>query len=179
MDLDLAPAPVLTTDRFTLWKPRAGDLDALCTLVDDPDTQRFLGAVPPDRKAQAERLLRNAGSWALYNYGSFLVRPAGSEAVIGTCGVFHSFRGFGKGLDDVPEAGWIIRRDWWGKGVASEVMCKVLGWFDDAHGKQRIACMIEQGNLASERVAQKLGFTRYGDHAVEDGALLWLYQRLP
>ena len=173
--------PVLTTDRFELWKPAAGDLDDLVHLLAGEDMTRFLGPARPTVLSQSERLLRNAGSWALYDHGIFYVRPRGESGIIGSCGVFHSWRGFGKGMDDVAEAGWIVRQDWWGKGVAGEVMRAVIPWFDDTQGCQRIACMIEAGNTASERLAAALGFVWYDSHEPEDGerTVINLFERLP
>lgn len=162
--------PLILTDRFELWRPAATDLPGLCRLLEDEETRRFLGPSREGEAAQFERLLRNAGSWMLYGYGTFAVRPHGSREIVATCGVFHSWRGYGadQGMDDVPEAGWIVRRDWCRKGVAMEIMTAALDWFDTEHGPARIACMIEEGNIASERVAARLGFVRYGDHRIED-----------
>ncbi|MCJ2179825.1 GNAT family N-acetyltransferase [Novosphingobium album (ex Hu et al. 2023)] len=173
--------PILATERFELWTPAAGDLDDLVHLLSGEDMTRFLGPARPTVLSQSERLLRNAGSWALYGYGIFYVRPRGESGIIGSCGVFHSWRGFGKGMDDVPEAGWIVRQDWWGKGVAGEVMRAVMPWFDETQGRQRVACMIEAGNTASERLAAALGFVQYDSHVPEDGerTVINLFQRLP
>lgn len=169
--------PLLQTERFDLWHPVAADLDSLCALIADEETRRFLG--PVDRSSphgQFERLMRNAGSWAIYGYGTFMVRPRGETDMIAGCGVFHSWRGFGKGMDDVPEAGWVVRRDWWGKGLASEVMTAAISWFDRQHSPRRITCMIEEGNVASERVASRLGFVLYDTHQSDDVELR-LYER--
>jgi RimJ/RimL family protein N-acetyltransferase len=171
---------VLTTERLELSPPAVGDLDGLIQLVADEETRRFLGPTAPNAKSQADRLLRNAGSWALYGYGAFMVRPRGEAQIIGNCGIFHSWRGFGQGMDDVPEAGWIIHRDAWGQGIAGEAMRAVLDWFDAAHGRRRVACMIEEGNAASERMAAKLGFVRYGRQESEEGeGAINLFERLP
>lgn len=180
----MSAAPTLVTERFDLWKPRAGDLPDLCRLVADEETRRYLGHAGRDEKSQWERLMRNAGSWALHGYGTFMVRPRGGEDLIATCGVFHSWRGFGAeiGMDDVPEAGWIVRRDTWGHGVAGEVMAAILEWFDREIGTRRIACMIEEGNAASQRVAARLGFTHYRDFEATDTGekvALKLYERVP
>lgn len=173
--------PFLKTERFELWKPAAGDLEGLCRLIGDEETRRFLGPASPDPMEQFNRLGRNAGSWALYGYGSFYVRRPGEPELLGNCGVFHSWRGFGKGMDDTPEAGWIVRQDCWGQGLAQEVMRAAIAWFDETHGPRRIACMIEEGNKGSERVAAALGFVSYGRHEPEDGrgAPINLYERLP
>ncbi|SFF92018.1 Protein N-acetyltransferase, RimJ/RimL family [Novosphingobium sp. CF614] len=174
-------APFLTTARFDLWKPAADDLHGLVRLLEGEDMTRFLGPARADPFSQFERLLRNAGSWALHGYGIFYVRPRGEAEIIASCGVFHSWRGFGKGMDDVAEAGWIVRQDHWGRGVAGEVMRAVLPWFDETRGKRRIACMIEAGNVASERLAAALGFVWYDSQVAEDDerAVLNLFERLP
>jgi RimJ/RimL family protein N-acetyltransferase len=162
--------PVLVTPRCELWRPQRGDLAGLCRLISDEETRRFLGPSRQGEAAQFERLTRNAGCWALYGYGTFIVRPRGEDEVIASCGVFHSWRGYGAdaGMDDVPEAGWIVRADRWGQGLAGEIMTPALDWFDRTHGRQRIACMIEPGNTASEKLAARLGFVPCGVHRIEE-----------
>jgi len=177
----VSDGPFLLTERFELWKPVAGDLPGLVELIAAPEMRQFLGPARAEAPSQFERLMRSAGGWMLYGYGALFVRERGKPDLIGNCGVFQSWRGFGKGLDDVPEAGWIVRQDWWGKGVAGEVMQAVLEWFDAAHGPRRIACMIEEGNDASERLAARLGFVPYDSHQDEDGdrVVLNLFERVP
>lgn len=172
--------PVLTTVRYELWQPQVGDLADLFELTRDEETRRFLGGFTPTEMDSFTRLTRNAGSWALWGYGTFMVRAKSDRRIIGNCGVFRSHRGFGaeQGLDNVPEAGWIVHRDAWGQGLASEVMNAALAWFDATHGRQRIACMIEQGHAASEAIAMKLGFVRYGQQVPETGAPLGLWERV-
>ena len=177
-------APLLTTDRFEIWRPRASDRAALFDLVSPEETRRFLGGQPTTERDEAMRLWRSAGSWALYGYGLFVCREHGRGEVVGTGGVFRSWRCFapekdGLGLDDVPEAGWIIDQRWWGQRVASETMRAILAWFDETHGRQRIACMIEEGHHASLRLAHALGFEAYAVHQPDDGARpLVLLERL-
>ena len=172
-------APLLTTVRFELWQPALRDLPDLYALTLDDETRRFLGSFVPSEMDAFNRLHRNAGSWALHGYGTFMVRPRGQDRIIANCGVFRSHRGFGQGLDNVAEAGWIVHKDHWGQGVAGEVMAAALAWFDATHGRQRIACMIEEGHGASDALAGKLGFVRYGRHQGETGPALVLYERLP
>jgi RimJ/RimL family protein N-acetyltransferase len=171
-------SPLLCTERFELWQPQAGDLEGMSQLIADEETRRFLGPMSAAPKDQFERLLRDAGGWALYGYATFLVRLKDERQIIGKCGVFRSWRDK-PGLNDGPEAGWIVRRDWWSKGVASEVMRAAMDWFDAAHGRQRIGCMIEEGNTASERLAASLGFVEYGREGIEgEERALVFYERM-
>jgi RimJ/RimL family protein N-acetyltransferase len=169
--------PFLSSERLEFWKPQISDLDDLVALVDNEDTRRFLGPTRATPASQFERLMRNAGGWSLYGYGIFSVRLPGHPRIAASCGIFHSLRGFGNGLDDVPEGGWVVRRDLWGQGLASEAMAAALAWFDTVHGPRRIACMIDAGNTASERVAAKLRFVRYDKHVDENGITINLYER--
>ncbi len=171
-------APLLVTDRLELWQPAPPDLPDLYALTLDDETRRFLGSFVPSEMDAFNRLYRNAGSWALRGYGTFMVRLRGASRIIANCGVFRSHRGFGQGLDDVPEAGWIVHRDHWGQGIAREAMEAALAWFDDSHGRQRVACMIEEGHAASDALAIKLGFSRYARCEQDNGTVLVLYERV-
>lgn len=170
--------PVLVTERLELWQPRVGDLEGLNAINTDPRTLAFLGTWSPSMSDSAARLLRNAGSWSLYGYGVFMLRNRGAPQIVGTCGVFHSWRGFGQGMDDTPEAGWIVHPDHWGQGIAGEAMRAALPWFDATHGQRRIACMIEEGHTVSDALAGKLGFLPYGRHQTEgEHKAVILYER--
>ena len=170
-------APVIVTRRLELWRPEAGDRRGLRALIEPGEVRRFLGGMEPDDHDVFMRLLRNAGSWALYGYGTFIVRERGEEAIVGNCGVFHSWRGFGRGLDDVAEAGWIVAKSAWGKGYALEAMEAALAWFEREHGAAPTLCMIEQGHHASEAVAAKLGYTACDRYEEKDERPLIVYRR--
>ncbi len=162
--------PEISTERLDLWRPAARDHTALIDLLADDEVRRHLGSRPTSPVEEFNRLCRNAGSWALFGYGTFVCRARGTDDVLGICGVFHSWRGFGQGLDDTAEIGWIFARKTWGKGIATEAARASLAWFDAAFPGRRVACMINDTNLASLAVADKLGFVRYGaqeDHGVE------------
>ncbi len=174
----IAAAPIITTQRLELWQPVAADLAELHALTQGDEMRRFLGNHTPSKADSFARLMRNAGSWALHGYGSFMVRRRGEAQIIGNCGIFRSLRGFGKGLDDVPEAGWIIDRSAWGQGLAKEAMRASLAWFEATHDPQRIACMIEEDHAVSDALAVALGFVPYDRHVLEDGATVILYERV-
>jgi len=169
-------APLLVTERLELWVPAQADIWPMHAIVTHPVTGRFLGSssAPADHFL---RFSRNAGSWLLYGYGSFMVRERGCTELIGNCGVFHSFRGLGEDFDDTPEAGWILHSDHTGKGLAHEAMAAALAWFEREHGHRRIVAMIAPGNAASIGLAGRLGFTFLRDAALPDGEAVHLFER--
>lgn len=168
--------PVLTTARLELWRPAADDLADLHAMMQSETTRQFLGTWEPGMADMHARLLRNAGSWTLYGYGTFMVRERGAGRIVGNCGVFHSWRGLGADFDDQPEAGWIIAEDRAGRGYAREAMEAALGWFDREHGLSRTVCMIECANAPSIRLAGHLGFGPLRD-ALFGGAPVLLFER--
>lgn len=172
----MTDTPLLVTKRLELWKPAIRDHRSLFALTEDAETRRFLGDRPASMQDSFERVQRNAGGWALHGYGTFMVRLKGEGDIVCTCGVFRSWRSK-PGLDDVPEAGWIVHRDHWRKGIASEAMRAIMEWFDRVHGAQRIGCMIEADNAPSERLAAAMGFVEYLREE-EDERTVVLYERL-
>jgi RimJ/RimL family protein N-acetyltransferase len=169
-------SPVAVTGRLELWQPRRDDLLAMYEIVSHADTGRHLGP----RHGMADhfqRFSRNAGSWLLYGYGGFMVRARGSADVLGNCGIFHSWRGVGEDFDDKPEAGWILRHDQVGRGLAREAMEAALAWFEREHGAREIVCMISPGNASSMRLAGRLGFIPTRETALPDGESVQLFAR--
>lgn len=174
----VAAGPVLHTDRLELRLPTAADMAAMMAIVSHPETSRYLGVVD-GAPGNFARFTRNAGSWLLYGYGSFMVRRQDTGELIGNCGIFHSLRGLGADFDDLPEAGWILRHDHAGQGYAREAMEAVFGWFEHTQGPRRIVAIVEPGNSASLRLATKLGFTPMREDVLPDGADVRLLERLP
>tara|TARA_A100001391_G_scaffold101953_4_gene67858 strand:- start:38091 stop:38615 length:525 start_codon:yes stop_codon:yes gene_type:complete len=170
--------PVIETERLVLRAPTADDIAAMHAIVSAPETGRFLG-LADNPATHFERFARNAGSWMLYGYGSFMARLHGSEELIGSVGLFHSWRGLGADFDNSAEAGWILHRDHAGQGLAAEAMRAILGWFDATHGPRRIVCMIGVGNTASMRLAAKLGFSELREAELPDGDRVTLLERHP
>lgn len=171
-------APIITTDRLELWQPQASDLPGLAALVAPDAVRRHLGNQPPTMANSFARLVRNAGSWALYGYGNFIVRERGLRDVVGACGAFHSWRGF-DGFDDVAEVGWVFAEPVWGRGYATEAGAAALAWFDRVHGPRAIACMIDADNHASHKVAARLGFVAYDQHDFEGEPVVLLLRGAP
>lgn len=172
---------VFETERLRMRKPVADDIDRLFQLTAPEEMRVFLAMPELSPADNFNRLLRNAGSWTLFGYGIAMVEEKESGAFVGTCGIFRADRGHGDDFN-IPEAGWIIGREHWGKGYATEAMEGAISWFEGEFGKQPLGCMIEFGNVASDKVARKLGFKIYREVENEEGddrAHLVLYKREP
>ena len=170
-------APLVVTERLELWLPAKDDIAAMHAIVADPATHRFLPS--PQRADHHQRFCRNAGSWMLYGYGAFMLRERGAGELIGNAGVFHTVRGLGTDFDDMPEAGWVLRANATGRGLAREAMTAALAWFEREHGPRRTVCMVSPDNAPSLALADRLGFTPMREAPLPDGHAVRLYERLP
>jgi RimJ/RimL family protein N-acetyltransferase len=130
-----------------------------------------------DEEAAWARLLRWIGHWQVFGFGPFLVQDIVSGAVCGEVGLGWFRRGHGADFDTDPEAMWRIGNDFQGRGLALEAAVAALGWADREVDHVRSVCMIDPTNLASVRLAERLGFAEFARrdyHGVE----LVLFERV-
>ena len=151
-----SPAPTLTTERLTLRGHHPDDLDALAAMWADPRVYAMIGGKPRPREEVWIRLLRSVGCWTMFGYGAWVVCDRMTGQVLGDIGLLESRRAITPELT-VPEAGWTLVPAAHGQGYASEAMRAVLGWAD-GQGLTRTCCIIDPGNGASIRLAEKLGY---------------------
>jgi len=167
--------PTLQTDRLILRPHGVADYPACCALWADADVVRHIGGSPQDAQAVWFRLLRYAGMWSLLGYGMWVMEDRATGTLIGEAGLLSAARGLPE-LEGVPEAGWVLGPQAWGRGLATEAMTAVLGWADANLDAAKIRCIIGPDNGASIKVAGKLGFAEFGD-AMLAGKAIRLFDR--
>lgn len=147
--------PELVSERLLLrgWMP--ADADALRRIYADPETMRYIGdgaTMPPERAWHAVAFL--LGHWALRGYGMWAVTDRSTGEVLGRVGLHNP-----EGWPGV-ELGWLLERDRWGRGLATEAARLAAAWAWETLDIDRVIHLIQPDNQASVRVAQKLGATR-------------------
>lgn len=155
---DLAPA--LDTARLVLRGPRLEDLDDSAAMWGDPEVTRHIGGRPFTAMECWHRLLRYAGHWALLGYGYWVVRDRDTGRFVGEVGLADWRREVDPPLD-APEMGWALAPHAHGRGYATEAVRAVQAWASQHLGAPRTVCMIDPGNTASHRVAEKCGYRPY------------------
>ena len=153
--------PVLETDRLRLRGALPEDLDAAARMWGDADVTRFIGGKPRTRQDAWFALLRGAGLWTLKGFGYWVVTDRKTGSFLGEAGFADFQRGLDPGLISGPEAGWAFAPEAWGRGIAAEAVLAAHRWLDQS-GAQASCCVIEPGNLASIRVAEKAGYRLTG-----------------
>jgi RimJ/RimL family protein N-acetyltransferase len=140
----------LETPRLILRPPRTEDLDAWTQMMLDEPTARFIGGVMP-RPVCWRQLMTMVGAWHAQGFAMFSVIEKSSGRWIGRLGPWQPEGWPG------TEIGWAIARDCWGNGYAVEGAETATTWAFDTLGWANVIHSIAPANLASQRVAQKLG----------------------
>lgn len=168
-------APALETERLFLRGHRAEDLDDCAAMWGDPEVTRYIGGKPSRREETWGRLLRYVGHWSLLGFGYWVARERSSGRFVGEIGLADFERDITPPFGGAPEAGWAIATWASGKGYATEGLRAVLAWADERF--PRTVCMIDEGNVASVRVAAKCGYHEWQKTAYH-GTPTVLYERI-
>lgn len=149
---DVAAVEVVT-ERLLLRPPRGEDFPAWARFAADPEAMTFLGGVQPAPLAW-RALLTTVGGWHVQGFGMFSVIERATGAWVGRVGPLHPVGWPG------TEVGWGIARERWGRGYATESAAAAMDYAIDRLGWTEVIHCIEDENLASIRVAERLGSRR-------------------
>ena len=159
----------LETERLRLRMFRESDLDVYARLCADPEIMRYLGEGKPLTRAEAWRSMAGIlGHWQLRGYGLWAVEERATGTLIGRIGHIYpeGWPGF--------ELGWMLDRAAWGKGYATEGARRALEYAFDEVGREHVISLIRPANVASIRVAERLGETLEGTvHLLGGEALVY------
>ncbi|EFE55528.1 MULTISPECIES: GNAT family N-acetyltransferase [Providencia] len=154
----MAVIPELETDRLILNKHQVSDFPALAKLWATESMVRYIGGMPSSERESWMRMLAYGGLWPLLGFGYWAVREKASGQYIGDLGFADFHRMVEPHVKGIPEAGWVIAPEHQGKGYATEAMQAALSWLTKENKYRQSICFIEPRNLASLRVAEKLGY---------------------
>ena len=158
-----ASAPRLETERLILRDFHRDDLDALAATLGDFEVVRHLTGEPISREDSLRRLFMAVGQWPLVGMGMWAVEQKSDGHLVGQVGFFDMERDMVPSLIGLPEMGWIFDTCVHGKGIAREACEAALDWLDASHGPVEVPAIIGIDNIASLKLAEKLGFVREAD----------------
>lgn len=165
---------ILETERTFLRRQLMSDLEALWELYCDPEVTRYIPDAPKTREEAKEELewfmhghprRPELGLWAtiLKENGKFIGRSGLLPLVI-------------DGQEEV-EVAYTIAREYWGRGLGTEVAEAILRYGFERLHLPRLICLIEPEHRASQRVAEKIGMRleKKLDGIDGDGIPTWIY----
>lgn len=155
---------MIATERLVLRPPRPEDADAFLEFVGDGETMRWLGGEPGGREVAVEHVERWLRRWDRNGVGYFVVLL--DDRAIGRVGLNVWDLAAGDqstyelaGDAAVTELAWGLTSAYWGRGYATEAARAVREWAYRERDVERLVSMIEPANVASARVAERLGAT--------------------
>jgi RimJ/RimL family protein N-acetyltransferase len=146
------PDPRLTDGVVTLRRPDEGDLDAIAAAIVDPDVVRWIG--PPEGSA-AEALELNRARWAAGS-PTFAICEAD-----GSC-VGHVWANRPEQEPEAAAIGYWLLPAARGRGLATRAVRLLCDWLVAERGLRTLRLFTDPANVASQRVAERSGFTRIG-----------------
>ncbi len=161
---------MIATRRLLLRPMRPEDVDDLLPIFADPKVMASFGGILFDHGQMEQWVGRNLEHQEQHGYGLFSVIHKTDQRLIGDCGLEHLE------ADGTREAelGYDLRSDYWNQGLATEAAAAVRDHAFRVLRLPRLISLIRTGNVASRRVAEKIGM-RHAADTTRHGQTYWLF----
>lgn len=145
-----------STDRLTLRRPESTDAAAIFdTYASDPEVTRFLSWSQHESVADAEKFIKfSDAAWEAWEAGPLLIEEKESGRLVGSTGVEFetAYR---------ASTGYVIAKDDWGSGYATEALEGVLHLLEGSK-VWRVEALCHEDHPVSARILEKAGFELEG-----------------
>jgi len=142
----------LTDGVVALRPPDEGDLAAIAGGIEDPDVVRWIG---PAERTAAETLALNRARWAAGS-PTFAICES-DDACVG-----HVWANVPPDEPSAAAIGYWLLPAARGRGLATRAVRLLCEWLVEERGITTLRLFTDPGNAASQRVAERSGFTRIG-----------------
>jgi len=145
---------ILETERLLLRTLNIEDVPHLYSFFSDAETMRFYPSIRTLRETQ-QFVERQMQRYVMDGIGPWAVTLKPENELIGYCGLVNQIV---DSADEV-EIGYLIAREHWRKGFASEaaIGCRDYGF--QRLGLSRLISLIDPANIASIGVSRKVGMS--------------------
>lgn len=158
--------PSLETPRLLIRPLQASDVAVLAGIWADPEVTRYMGG-PRDREKVRQLLEDELRTGSADAFGFCPVVEKTSGRVIGDCGLTKKEV---DGREEI-ELVYVFAADGWGKGYATEAASALRDYALGSLRLGRLIALIDPENVASARVAEKVGM-RFEKEVVRPGGTL-------
>ena len=149
-------SPVVETRRLILRAPAPQDAPRIAALANDIDIARMTQRMPhPFGVRDADDFVLQVAAQDPARANTFIIE----HEDLGPVGVIGMF----EGDDRVPETGYWIGREYWGRGFATEALDGAPVWASRKWKRRAMVAGHFADNPASGRVLEKAGFLYTGE----------------
>lgn len=149
--------PVLESDRIRLRPLRMDDAPDVFGMYSDPEVTRYWSFSAWTQPAQAQAWLAERIGWGPPSVYGWAMANRADDRFIGTTALFAL-----SGPTHRAELGYSLLPSLQGQGLATEAVRRALDFGFDTLGLERVEADVDPRNLASCRLAERLGFQREG-----------------
>jgi len=164
---------ILETERLLLRYFELNDIEALFLIYRDPEIRRYFpeGTLTyAETKEELEYYLQGHPDYPELGLWATILKD--TDRFIGRCGLLPwTIDGHAE-----VEGAYLIDKGYWGQGLGTEAAQGILDYGFEKLKLPRLICLIEAENLASIRVAQKIGMSFEKEGKDDKGPFL-LYAR--
>ena len=148
---------MLVTERLTLREMTWEDWTGIAAMLQDPAVMYAYEHAFSEAEVR-EWMERQMGRYETWGFGLWAVRERATGALVGQCGItMQEWEG-----RPVPEVGYLLRRDRWGRGYATEAAKAALDFAFDTLHFPAVYAIIRDSNAPSQAVAGRLGMEPVG-----------------
>jgi RimJ/RimL family protein N-acetyltransferase len=153
------PDPPLAAGGVVLRRLEPDDIPWITAACSDRELSRYVPAIPyPYAEADARAFIeRAARAWAEGSAATFVISNGPDGTGLGTIGLHLA-----AGDTGLAEVGYWLAREARGRGAATIAVQLVSRWAFTVVGIDRLSLQTAPENVASQRVAERAGFTREG-----------------
>ncbi len=150
------PPEVMETERLVLSRPSLADVPSLfATYTQDAEVTRYLTWPPNQSIRQTESFIATCIlGWERGERFPWTLRLKGDTPAIGMIELrMHGHK---------AEVGYVLARPFWGQGIMTEALGRVLEWTRSQSQIYRVWAVCDVENVGSARVLQKVGMQHEG-----------------
>ena len=165
------PWKICETKRCIIREITVEDVDRLYEIYSEPSITEYMEDLfenPKEEKEYTMQYIKNI--YHMYGYGMWIIEEKQTGQIIGRAGLEQN-----EGMEGL-ELGYVIAVPYQRKGYAYEVCSAILDYAWENLETEVITSAIEKGNVASEKLCQKLGFIHVCEF-VKNGVIYHKYKR--
>lgn len=163
---------IFRTERINVRRLTLDDIEAMYSIYSHPDVARYVDDGKPILFEDCEKWIKITDqNFIDRGYGMMAFESRSESKVIGCGGIVHP------GGQPEPEIKYAFHPDFWGKGLATEVITSLLKYAHEKLELRSFITTVHPENKASQNVLTKLGFRLEKTIKEEDGSLteVWKY----
>jgi len=152
------------TERLILRSTESNDLACLHKKVfSDQEVTKYIGGTFTEDQSR-DFFQNNFNHGQNDSYGFCVIGEKGTNNVVGFAGLIEARHS----SSNEYEFGYVLSKNFWGKGYATEIALGQIKWAFDKLGLNQVYALVHKENLASVAVLEKLKLSQMQPVTIED-----------